>query len=282
MLSTRVRAKIVAVLPRIMHVPGLAYNAPRIAPSQPRSSSSAQDAARRRVRKATPNRSAGTQRRLRIAHILLPLDEGELAEQLRSKIKGASDPAFADLAQKHSICGSKRNGGELGWLAPGHFYPEVERVALSANVGDIVTATSGRGHHVVAVLEDREEAVVKHMSVQQLAEVLEVAALAVSDGVADQGVGEEWQLLDVREEEEFQIARLPGFRLLPLSRSAEWAADISTTLDPDRPVAVLCHHGMRSMQMAQFLVSRGFKDVSNITGGIDAFSQSVDRSVPMY
>ena len=53
-------------------------------------------------------------------------------------------------------------------------------------------------------------------------------------------------------------------------------------LDPDPPIACLCHHGARSMSVAAFLVNNGFDDVSNITGGIDAWSLSADPSVPRY
>ncbi|MDR0216924.1 MAG: sulfurtransferase [Comamonas sp.] len=53
-------------------------------------------------------------------------------------------------------------------------------------------------------------------------------------------------------------------------------------LDPDQPVACLCHHGARSMSVAAFLINHGFEDVSNITGGIDAWSLSADPGVPRY
>jgi rhodanese-related sulfurtransferase len=53
-------------------------------------------------------------------------------------------------------------------------------------------------------------------------------------------------------------------------------------LDPDRPVACLCHHGGRSMQVAMFLEQQGFARVANIAGGIDAWSLQVDPTVPRY
>ena len=60
----------------------------------------------------------------------------------------------------------------------------------------------------------------------------------------------EVQLVDVREPHEAEIARLPHFQLLPLSQNSAWAPTISTTLDPDKETLVMCHHGMRSMNMA--------------------------------
>ena len=89
-------------------------------------------------------------------------------------------------------------------------------------------------------------------------------------------------LLDVREPPEWQAAsvRAAGVDLLQIpmysipARLAE--------LDPERPVAVLCHHGGRSMQVAMFLAQHGFERVANVAGGIDAWSLQVDPSVPRY
>ena len=53
-------------------------------------------------------------------------------------------------------------------------------------------------------------------------------------------------------------------------------------LDPGRAVAVLCHHGARSMRVAMFLQANGFDTVANIAGGIEAWSQELDPSVPRY
>ena len=53
-------------------------------------------------------------------------------------------------------------------------------------------------------------------------------------------------------------------------------------LDPGRAVACLCHHGARSMRVAMFLQAQGFDTVANIAGGIDAWSQELDPSVPRY
>ena len=90
-------------------------------------------------------------------------------------------------------------------------------------------------------------------------------------------------LLDVREAWEFEIAalRAPGLDTLnlPMSELVERVDE----LDPARPVVCLCHHGVRSAQVAAFLEQRhGFQAVTNFSGGIDAWSQTVDPSVPRY
>ncbi len=90
------------------------------------------------------------------------------------------------------------------------------------------------------------------------------------------------QLVDVREPQEIAIASIEGFLNLPLSEFADWAEQVPVKLDPHAETLVLCHHGIRSAQMCQWLVTQGFTNVKNITGGIAAYSILVDPSVPQY
>lgn len=53
-------------------------------------------------------------------------------------------------------------------------------------------------------------------------------------------------------------------------------------LDPDRPTVCLCHHGVRSLQVALFLERQGFSDPINLSGGIQAWAEEVDPAVAMY
>ena len=85
------------------------------------------------------------------------------------------------------------------------------------------------------------------------------------------------QILDVRERWEFDRARIPGAILIPLGELVERAGE----LDPARPVAAYCHHGMRSLQALRFLQSLGFTDLAHLSGGIEAYSR-LDPSVPRY
>ncbi len=89
-------------------------------------------------------------------------------------------------------------------------------------------------------------------------------------------------VLDVREPHELQIAGVKpnGFELLAMPMQTVPAR--LNELDPDRPVACLCHHGVRSNQVARFLQDRGFSRVVNIAGGVDAWSAELDSSVPVY
>lgn len=85
-------------------------------------------------------------------------------------------------------------------------------------------------------------------------------------------------LLDVREEWEFEECHIEGARLLPMNRiPAEYQQ-----LDPARETVVICHHGMRSAQVVQFLEQKGFTNVMNLAGGIDAWAREVDTDMPRY
>ena len=84
-------------------------------------------------------------------------------------------------------------------------------------------------------------------------------------------------LLDVREPEELNLASLPATIHIPLGELTRRFRE----LPDDRPLAVLCHHGVRSGHAAEFLSGVGY-DAFNVAGGIDAWSQRVDPGVPRY
>jgi adenylyltransferase/sulfurtransferase len=90
--------------------------------------------------------------------------------------------------------------------------------------------------------------------------------------------GDKLEVIDVREPEEYEIARIEGARLLPLSRFPKWA----DTLDPEAEIVFMCHHGIRSAQVCAYLAREGFRKLYNLAGGIDGWSWEVDRSVPRY
>lgn len=92
----------------------------------------------------------------------------------------------------------------------------------------------------------------------------------------------ELQLIDVREPHEVAIASLPNFKVLPLSQFAQWSDKINTELNPETETIVMCHHGVRSAQMCQWLMNNGFTNVKNLTGGIDAYSLRIDDNIPRY
>lgn len=89
-------------------------------------------------------------------------------------------------------------------------------------------------------------------------------------------------VLDVREPSELRTAsvKADGFTLLTIPMGTIPAR--LAELDPTQPIACLCHHGSRSMQVASFLQARGYAHVANIAGGIDAWSIERDPQVPRY
>lgn len=89
-------------------------------------------------------------------------------------------------------------------------------------------------------------------------------------------------VLDVREPHEIAFASIEadGFELMTIPMGV--IPPRLAELDPARPVACLCHHGGRSMQVASFLSARGFNHVANIAGGINAWSTEVDARIPRY
>jgi rhodanese-related sulfurtransferase len=86
------------------------------------------------------------------------------------------------------------------------------------------------------------------------------------------------QLLDVREPWEYEKAHIEGARLVPMGEVAKRLAEI----DQDKDIVAICHHGGRSAQVAMFLEKAGFKKMHNLVGGVDAWSRTVDPTVPLY
>jgi rhodanese-related sulfurtransferase len=86
-------------------------------------------------------------------------------------------------------------------------------------------------------------------------------------------------LLDVRETWEYETAHLPNSKLMPMN---EVPARAFTELDEDQPIAVLCHHGARSLSVASWLRQQGFEKAQSVAGGIDHWSRAIDPAIPRY
>ena len=91
---------------------------------------------------------------------------------------------------------------------------------------------------------------------------------------------EDFLLLDVREQAEYNFVHIDGAVLTPLSE----IQNRISALEPhrERHIVVHCHKGGRSLQVTQWLRTLGFSSVQNMTGGIDAWSLSMDASLPRY
>lgn len=86
------------------------------------------------------------------------------------------------------------------------------------------------------------------------------------------------RLLDVREEWELRICCIEGAVHIPMGQVAQ----ALQTLDPAKETVVICHHGMRSYQVARYLEQNGFEDVINLEGGIAAWASDVDTTMDSY
>lgn len=89
-----------------------------------------------------------------------------------------------------------------------------------------------------------------------------------------------FRLIDVREEDEFAICHLQDAELVPLSRFVEESPQ--RLPDQDEHIVVYCHHGMRSGNAAAWLREKGYTNVSNLIGGIDAWAQWIDPEMARY
>jgi rhodanese-related sulfurtransferase len=94
----------------------------------------------------------------------------------------------------------------------------------------------------------------------------------------DHGAAGDVILLDVREPHELAVAAVNSCLHIPMAQIPERVEE----LDRSKTIVVMCHGGMRSMQVAGYLSHQGFKNVVNLDGGIDAWSREVDPSIPGY
>lgn len=87
-------------------------------------------------------------------------------------------------------------------------------------------------------------------------------------------------LLDVRELWEFETCRLEGSQLIPMRQVPD--AVQAEELDPNQEIVVICHHGIRSRQVAYYLEHQGFDKVINLEGGVEAWANEIDPTMPRY
>lgn len=95
------------------------------------------------------------------------------------------------------------------------------------------------------------------------------------------GEGNRAVLIDVREPAEFAIARVEGSELVPMQYVPARIQHLEALAD-ERELFVLCHHGVRSLQVVAWLRERGIENCFSIAGGIDRWSQEIDADVPRY
>ncbi|KAF5779039.1 putative peptidylprolyl isomerase [Helianthus annuus] len=246
-------------------------------PSSSSSSSSSSSAFKRLMDHSSPRASASYStvssndvgRELLVQHLLVKEEDKDLLFELQKRLVRGED--LSDLAVEYSVCPSKEDGGMLGWVRKGQMVPEFEEAAFTAPLNKVVKCKTQFGWHLLQVLSEREESVLADIQPEELHAKLQ-----------DPDFREEAQFVDVREPHEVERASLSGFQVLPLQQFGSWGPEITTKLDPQKDTYVLCHHGMRSLQVAKWLQTQGFRKIYNIAGGIHAYAVKADPSIPTY
>ena len=95
-----------------------------------------------------------------------------------------------------------------------------------------------------------------------------------------QQAGGDTLLIDCREPDEYAIAAIDGALLLPMGEIPDRLSELEAYRE--RPIAVHCHHGGRSLRVARWLREQGFSQAQSMAGGIDQWSQEIDAGVPRY
>jgi rhodanese-related sulfurtransferase len=104
----------------------------------------------------------------------------------------------------------------------------------------------------------------------------EVSAIELNTRL--QQVGELPLLLDVREPHEFAYCHIEGSVNIPMNQIPMRLAELET----QRETVIICHHGIRSAQTAQYLISKGFGNIINLAGGVAIWASDVDAAMPRY
>jgi rhodanese-related sulfurtransferase len=125
-------------------------------------------------------------------------------------------------------------------------------------------------NHGVDVIE-----VIKHINkTQDMVKDLEITARETAELMKEGKI----TLLDVRAPEAYDMASIPGSMLVDQALAQE----IVQSWPKDTPIVLICHHGMRSLDAADYLRGYGFANAKSLSGGIDAWSLEIDPSVPRY
>jgi rhodanese-related sulfurtransferase len=106
-----------------------------------------------------------------------------------------------------------------------------------------------------------------------------VLEISVQDVKRRLDAGEKLCLIDVREPQEFAIARIEGSELIPMRTIP---GELARLQSADAPLVVFCHHGVRSLNVVQWLRGQGVENCQSMAGGIEAWSLLIDPAVPRY
>lgn len=118
----------------------------------------------------------------------------------------------------------------------------------------------------------------RHFSPLQLYEYL--SSLSKDDAGLSKNTGP--LLLDVREPWEFDYCNIEGSVLIPMGELAAELDNLKDEIDYDREIIMICHHGIRSRQMGYYMEQAGYKNITNLDGGVEQWAEDVDKSMKRY
>lgn len=212
--------------------------------------------------------------RVRVAHIMV--DSEDMANTVVQSIEDGME--FGQAAEMLSSCDSKAQGGDLGWISPGLMVPEFDAAAFTFPPGELATVKSELGWHVMRVAE--ASYVEPEIQPDELKRRITAGEATASPPTL--------QLVDLRDDEELANAPLlPGFRHLPYNEWQTWApAALAGTLEPplsrDVELVFMDHRGGRGERLMQYHAQNGFSQARFVRGGINAYAEEADPSVPTY
>jgi monothiol glutaredoxin len=186
------------------------------------------------------------------------------AENLRAALESADEFVRLEVSQRfdHGLSVTARQPGDFAIETAG-LTVLVDRASAARANGVVIDAVQTPDGPAFKITNPNEPARVRPMSPSELKLRL--------DG------GDKLELIDVRSEEEREMAHIEGAKLLD-----QELADRLLAMDKDTVLVFHCHHGGRSQRAAEQFVQRGFRSVYNLVGGIDAWSADVDPDVPRY
>jgi rhodanese-related sulfurtransferase len=92
--------------------------------------------------------------------------------------------------------------------------------------------------------------------------------------------GDDFLFIDCREQQEYDHVRIDGAKLIPMSEIPDRVSELETHREGD--IVIHCHHGGRSLNVANWLKNNGFNNPLSMAGGIDQWAQEIDTSLPRY
>jgi len=213
-------------------------------------------------------------------------ETGQLQEKLGVKVEPMAPPqlsvsqraqtALVDALENDSemvrleVSPGFEHALSIGPSQKGDFVIELGQVKLA-----VPRLSAARAHGVSIDLVDTPQG--PAFKIDNPNEPPKVQPLSVQELKRKLDAGEALTLIDVRTERERELASIAGSKLLDDATHAELEQ-----LDRSQPLVFLCHHGVRSRQAAEHFLREGFRNVYNVNGGIDAWSQEIDPSVPRY